>query len=316
MTTTMPERAEPISRSRAPAPLLAGMVVWVAATVLLPAPLAARILLLAPLVIVPRLITLLPPRRWVGALGGWPSLLAALPLLAAFSLPTGPVAAAFALPWLIVALVGTAAAITHGLSQLPSIVQPRHLPALGTDVAVGFWGLAATFAIIDRLGVDTGFSPVIVLLTATHFHFAGFGLLGLASLLAVSRPWLRASVLGLIVGIPVTAAGFVLVSDPINAIGALVVGSSGIGVAIALLTGRTRGTASWVSKAAGIALSVGMPMGMAWSLAILTGQTFLDLDTMIRTHGVLNSMAVLIAVASYRASDESMLLGRSESPRP
>jgi hypothetical protein len=309
----MPQHAEPISWSRPPAPVLAGMVVWGVATVQLPAPLAARILLLAPLVVVPRLIQLLPPRRWVRALGGWPSLLAALPLVAAFSLPTGPVAAAFALPWLIVALVGAAAAIMHGLSQLPSL-EPRHLPALGIDVALGFWGVAAVFAIIDRLGVDTGFSPVIVLLTATHFHFAGFGLLGLASLFAVSRPWLRASVLGLIFGIPITAAGFMLVSDPINAIGALVVGLAGIGVAIALLTGRARGAAGWASNVAGIALLVGMPMGMAWPLAIMTGQTFLDLDTMIRTHGVLNSIAVLIAVASYPASDDSMRHRRSGSP--
>jgi hypothetical protein len=314
MTTTMPQRAEPISWSRPPAPALAGLVVWVVAMVQLPAPLAARILLLAPLVVVPRLIQLLPPRRWVTGLGGWPSLLAALPLVAAFSLPTGPVAAALALPWLIVALVGAAAAVMDGLSQLPSILEPRHLPALGTDVALGFWGVAAAFAMIDRLGVDTGFSPVIVLLTATHFHFAGFGLLGLASLFTVARPWLRASVLGLIVGIPLTAAGFMLVSDPINAIGALVVGSAGIGVAIALLTGRARGAAGWASKVAGIALLVGMPMGMAWSLAILTGQTFLDLDTMIRTHGVLNSIAVLIAVASYPAYDESMRHRRSGSP--
>jgi YndJ-like protein len=301
MTTTTAQRAELASRSRLPSPLLVGMVVWAAAMVMLPAPLAARILLLAPLVIVPRLIPLLPPRRWVGALGGWPSLVAALPLLVAFALPTGPLAAAFVVPWLVVALVGTAAAITHGLSQLPAILHPRHLPALGTDVALGFWGVAAIFLIVERLGVETGFSPVIVLLTATHFHFAGFGLLGLASLLAVSQRWLGASVLGLVVGIPITAIGFILVSDLISAIGALIVGSSGIGVAIALLTGRTPGASGWLSKGAGIALLVGMPMGIAWSFAILTGQSFLDLDTMIRTHGVLNSVAVLVAVAAYRS---------------
>ena len=66
--------------------------------------------------------------------------------------------------------------------------------------ASGVWRLDE-FALVDRLGVDTGFSPAIVLLTATHFHFAGFGLLGLASLLAGSRPWLRASLVGLMVGI-------------------------------------------------------------------------------------------------------------------
>ncbi len=44
-------------------------------------------------------------------------------------------------------------------------------------------------------------------------------------------------------------------------------------------------------------------MGIAWSFAILTGQPFLDLDTMIRTHGVLNALAVLIGVTAYRTSN-------------
>jgi hypothetical protein len=303
MPGTTAQRAEPISFSGPPEPLLAGIAIWVAAMVGLPAPLAARILLLAPLVIVPRLISLLPSRRWIGAFDGWPFLLAALPLLVAFSLPTGPIAASFGVPWLAVALVGTLAAITHRLTHIGTILQPDQLPALGTDVALGFWGIAATFSIIDRLGIDIGFSPVIVLLTATHFHFAGFGLLGLASLHAVSRPWLRVSVLGLIIGIPITAVGFLLGSDPINAFGALLVGSSGVGVAIALLRPRALGRAVWPSKAAGLALLVGMPMGIAWSFAILTGRSFFDLDTMIRTHGVLNALAVLIGVTAYRTSN-------------
>lgn len=42
--------------------------------------------------------------------------------------------------------------------------------------------MAAVFIVVDRLGLEIRFSPVIVLLTATHFHFAGLGLLGLASL--------------------------------------------------------------------------------------------------------------------------------------
>ncbi len=282
-------------------PLLVGLVTWLAALVLVPAPLAARILLLAPLVVVPRLIPLLPPRSWIGRIGRWASFIAALPLVVAFSLTPGPLAAAFALPWLGFALIGTAAAIRHGPAHLPSILLPRRLPDFGIDVALGFWGVGATFALMDRLGVDTGFSPVIVLLTATHFHFAGFGLLAVASLLAASRPWLRVSVLGLIIGIPLTALGFVLSSDPITAVGALVVGSSGIGVGTALLTRHVEVRADWLSRTAGLALLVGMPMGIAWSLAILTGQSFVDLDTMVRTHGALNSMAVPLAVVADRA---------------
>ena len=272
--------------------------------VLLPAPVAARVLLLAPLVIVPRLLVLLPDRRWLGRAAGWPALVAALPLVVAFGLPAGPLAAAFALPWLALALTGALAAVLHGVANLPTILLPRRWADLGIDVAFAFWAVGAVFAILDRLAVDTGFSPAIVLLTATHFHFAGMGLLGIASLLARSRPLLRIPVAGLIVGMPVTALGFVLVSDAISSVGALLVGLSGIGVGVGLLIASTSSSAGWAARVAGAALLIGMPMGIAWSLAILTGQSFLDLDTMIRTHGVLNATAVLLAVVSYR-SDQS-----------
>ena len=126
----------------------------------------------------------------------------------------------------------------------------------------------------------------------------------LASLLAAERPWLRASVAGLIVGMPITAAGFVLASDAIGAVGAVVVGLSGIGVGLAFVTvgGTEAETARvrWVWRLAGTALLIGMPMGIAWSVAILAGQTFLDLDTMIRTHGVLNATAIVLGAVSAR----------------
>lgn len=289
-----------MSTDRLPDPLFAGLVAWGAALMLIPAPLAARILLLAPLVIVPRLIPLLPARPWTGRLGGWTAWVAALPLIGSFSLAPGPLAAALALPWLALAMVGAAAAIGHGVVHLPSILRPSRIPDLGVDVALGFVGVGAVFVVIDRLGIDTGFAPVIVLLTATHFHFAGFGLLAMASLVADSRSWLRVPIVGLMLGIPLTALGFVLVSDEINAVGALVVGSSGIGVGVAFMTSRAMTRFRWLSRAAGAALVIGMPMGIAWSVAILTGASFVDLDTMVRTHGVLNSLGVLLAVIAFR----------------
>src|SRR5258708_7812177 len=91
--------------------LLAGLLVWVLALVVLPAPIAARILLLAPLVIVPRLLGLIPARPWLRRLAGLPTLLAALPLLLAFALPAGPVAAALVLPWLALTLACGLAAV-------------------------------------------------------------------------------------------------------------------------------------------------------------------------------------------------------------
>jgi hypothetical protein len=279
---------------------IAGLLVWAGTLVGLPAPLAARIMLLAPLVIVPRLLLLLPQRPWVRSLGGWPALLAALPLVIGFGLPPGPVAAVFALPWLALAVAGAVGAVRHGLDHLPSIVRPGQLPDLAHDVALGFWGVAAAFTFVDRLGINTGFSPTIVLLTATQFHYAGVGLLALASLKRGSSPGGRESLLGLMIGIPLTAVGFIVGSDAINALGALLVGLSGIGVAIAFLVSRSPRGTPWAWRLAGGALLIGMPLGITWSLAILSGHTFLDIDVMIRTHGALNATAVLLGVMSYK----------------
>ncbi|HEY0444557.1 MAG TPA: YndJ family transporter, partial [Candidatus Limnocylindrales bacterium] len=276
-----------------------GLLVWAAGLLLLPAPLAARIMLLGPLVVVPRLLGALPRRGWAAGLAEWPALLAAIVLTLSFAVPAGPAAALLTAPWLAVAGAGAAAAVIDGLRALPAILHPRRAADLGADASVVFLAVGATFATMDRLGAQPlGFSPTIVLLTATHFHFAGFGLLGLASIGAAARPALRGAVLGFIVGIPVTALGFTLPSTLFGALGALIVGGSGIVFALDLIGSSRTGRARWPHRVAGLALLVGMPMGIAWSVAILLGVRFLDVDAMVRSHGALNATAVLIAVVA------------------
>jgi YndJ-like protein len=273
-----------------------GIGVWLAAFVLLPVPVAVRITLLAPLVIVPRLLGMLPPRPLIQRVAGWWSLLAAIVLTVAFALPAGPVAAVLSAPWLAVALTAAAAAVAHGVPHLPGVLHPPSASDLGVDVALGLLGAGAVFLSSDRAGFrPMDFAPVTILLTGTHFHFAGFGLLAITSLLAASRPLVRLPVLGLVLGIPLTAVGFVTRSDAISALGAIVVGSSGIAVGIALLANGVADASRWALRAAGAALLVGMPLGIAWALSILTGFVFLDLETMVRTHGALNASAVLLA---------------------
>lgn len=273
-----------------------GLGVWLAGLVLLPAPLAVRITLLAPLVIVPRLLGALPSRPLIGRLAGWPALLAAGVLAIAFALPAGPVAAALATPWLAIALGAAAGAVAHGLPRLPGLLHPRAAPELGVDVSLGLLGAGAVFLACDRLGFrPMDFDSVTILLTGTHFHFAGFGLLAVSSLLARSRPIVRVPVLGLVVGIPLTALGFVTRSEAVSALGAVVVGSAGIAIALAFLTTDVATRRRWAIRAAGAALLIGMPLGIAWAVSILSGFAFLDLDTMVRTHGALNATAVLLA---------------------
>jgi hypothetical protein len=277
------------------------LVAWLAGLIVLPAPLAARIMLLAPLAIVPRMLGLLPPRGWVPRLAGWPALIAALALLASFALPAGPLAAALAAPWIVLCSAAALAAVVHGVPRLPRLLHPARAADLGVDVSLGFLAVGAAFATMDRLGVTPmGFSQTIVLLTATHFHFAGFGLLGSATLFAAKRPTLRAPVIGLIVGMPITALGFIIPSQVLGAIGALFVGLSGIAFAVSLLVGAGEAANRWGYRVAAAALLVGMPMGIAWSLALLFQIGFLDVDAMIRSHGALNATAVLIVTAAYR----------------
>lgn len=190
-----------------------------------------------------------------------------------------------------------AAAALHDLRELPGLLHPRRAPEIASLVACGFLAVGATFGLVDRLGIQPmGFSGTIVMLTAVHFHWAGFGLLAVAAGLADRGPRLGPLALGLMAGIPLTAAGFMLGSSAVSAVGAAVTGGSGIGIGLALLLDRSvAGARRWGTALAGLALLVGMPLGIAWSVALALGTTFLDLDVMVRTHGALNALAVTCA---------------------
>jgi hypothetical protein len=281
---------------------IVGLAAWLGCLVLLPAPMAARIFLVGPLVVVPALLHRLPRRPWISGLAGWPALLAAVLLALGLSGEPGPVAAALATPWLGLCCVGLLAAIRHGVPRLPGILHPGAPTELGLDVALGFLAVGAIFVLFDRLGFrPLDFSSSIILLTGIHFHVAGFGLLTLASFEAERQPAVRASVLGLMVGMPLTAAGFVLASSLLGALGALVVGLSGIGMGVGLLVRSDARPGRWLGRVAGVAFLLGMPLGIAWAFGTLLSIPFLDLETMVRTHGVLNAVGVLLASVAPNA---------------
>jgi hypothetical protein len=260
--------------------------------VALPAPLIARILMLAPLVIVPRLL------RWPG----WPALLAALPLVIAFALPPGPIAAVLTGPWIVLSFAALAATVREALPRLRVLLTLDRTPDLGNAAATGFLAVGATFLTTDRLGLQPlGFAPVIILLTAVHFHFAGFGLLTIASRLARRLAWITLPVVGLILGIPITALGFVLDSLWIGAVGAVIVGGSGLVVGLGLLAALPAPSLDRVAwRLAGLALLIAMPLGIGWSVALLVGASLMPLDLMVRTHGVLNALAVTLVALRDR----------------
>jgi hypothetical protein len=219
-------------------PEIVGAAAVAGGLLFLPAPLGARILVAAPLLIVPRLLRFTSPTAGGIAerCGGWPALAAALPLLAAYALPPGWAAAVLALPWLALTAALALSALVDTARRVRRFGWQARLDVL-TDAALGFLAIGGLFLASDRAGLaPLGFSSQIILLTAIHFHFAGFGLLLLATELARRSgswvPFVAASVL--VAGIPLTAAGFVMRSDVLNAIGALLVVASGVTAGICL----------------------------------------------------------------------------------
>jgi hypothetical protein len=283
-------------------PAAAGLVIWLVGLMALPAPLPARLLVAAPLVVVPAIWNI-APWRWRSSVdrSGLPDALvlwlAALPVVAAFAAPPGALALALSLPWLLVTAFAAAVILVRELRDRLIILRERRVPEIAAEVGLGFLALGAVFLSMDRLGFQPlGFSPEIVLLTAIHFHFAGFGLLALAATLAAQGSRVAAfGSLGLVAGMPLTAAAFVLESSILNVLGGAVVGCSGLLVALGL-TSRATAEGGWLAGAYWLIsgmLTVGMILGVGWAITSATGTEFLDLDVMVRTHGVLNAASVI-----------------------
>ncbi len=233
----------------------------------------------------------------------WTALPAIVTLAVTFALAP-PVAGIFAIPWLLVASIGALAAGLDALAlarrDWRAIVVPNRRHAVWA--ALVFLAVGAGHATADRFGVQPfGFAPTIVLLTAVHFHIAGFVLLVAGLEAERIRPWLatRLGLASAIVGIPVTAVGFFGI--PAAALlGALLVsfGGAGIGLGILRAAGNRANVAGrWLARVAGIALLVAMPLAAGYAIGQALGVSWLDIPIMARTHGALNIVGFAIPVA-------------------
>lgn len=283
--------------------LAIGLTAWAIAWTVWPAPPAARALLLVPLLLVP-LKMAAESRSLTSIL----ALVAALPLVAAYAMQQGPTATALALPWLAVCFLAAALAALDGLRGLPGIVGVSQTERLARDAAYVLLAVGAAFVAIERSGLQLlGLDTRIVLITGVHFHVLGFGLMAVIGSLAdrgsrVAYP----ATLSLLIGIPLTAAGFSIDSTLLQLVGAVPVVMGGLLAALALALARVprpgwRRGATLVSAAA---LVVGVPMGLIWAAAIQFGFGFVDFGTMVATHGALNTLGIALAALSLWTEHE------------
>ena len=231
---------------------------------------------------------------------------AALAVTLSMLFPPGIKAAALAVPWLILGLLlaisGTANLLQNKSWSLISLV----IATSGADLA-----LASLWLLISRLGLrPLGCQEPIILLTAVHFHYSGFGtaLIG-ASMLRWSEArriqprGLRGAVL-LVVFLPfVVAAGFTF-SATLRTVAAIALAVSVAALAAIQMWLASRlhvREARMFLRVASAMVFLGMALACLYEIGDQSGRIWLTIPAMASTHGVLNGLGfVLLSLLGWQ----------------
>lgn len=274
---------------------------------------ARFLLVIAALVVVPLACSVCPAMReritasWARGL----LLCAALLLAAAQFVAPGMIAASLAVPW-FVATCGVALAGLHDAWRFRRGPLARLIAACGmTYLSVG-----GGWSLLDRGGIrPLGFDPAIVLLTAIHFHYAGFALPILTSLAecgfiddARSSPragnwfWrgtsiaVLASVPLVAVGITASQAGF---SPMVELVAAWCMSLAGLAVAwlyfrLGLLGSPRRQFTRELWAFGALFLACGMTLSILYGSRAILPLAWLDIPMMRALHGTANALGFTI----------------------
>jgi len=258
--------------------------------------------LLAPLVIAPLGLRLIafdtgPATRLLAAAVRIQPVGAALAAVA-FTLPMGVAAAILASAWLLVCAIAALGALAY-------VIQGRSLRPvrLAPAAAVGYMAFGAVWLVLSRAGIaPLGLSPIVVELTAVHFHFTGFAATLLAALVltslrrecGTSRQTALAASLLMITGSPVLAAGWGTPFHVLQVAGAILV-AAGVLATTAVLFFRSASLvestpARILLRASALAPLVPMVLAVEYSAGHAFGFPTLDIHAMALVHGDLNAL--------------------------
>lgn len=219
--------------------------------------------------------------------------------VAALAIGRGLAAAVLAIPWWVVALGSALFSVGRLVSDIEATPRARLPWRLGLVAASAFLAVGATWLVIDRAGLrPLGFGTTIILLTAVHFHVAGFVLTLAGALAARDRPGLASAVpVGLVVaGTPLTALGF-LGLPIVGWMGAMLVTLGALGTGLATIAvGRTAtdGPARALLVIGGATLFVTMPLAAIYATGTTFGIAVLGIPAMAAIHGGLNVVGFAI----------------------
>ena len=260
-----------------------------------------KILLLGILVVVPLglLLVATPNRDGTHSLPYRLAVIAqpigALASVVSFLLEPGMTAAVLASLWLLVVVLiawfGLSRFLRRGL---------RPSEEFCIDAGLIYVAVGGVWFTMSRLGTQPlGFGDTIVLLTAVHFHFAGFAAPILAGLtgrtVAASgraRILFRLAAMGIVSGTPLVAVGITF-SPLLALVGAIVISFGLVLLAIVVLSWLLRSSASLPGRillaVSSISSSIAMVLACLYAYSIVEKTLIIDIPRMAMTHGIVNA---------------------------
>jgi hypothetical protein len=285
--------------------ILLGIAVWLALAMASFAPrvhlgIIEVLFLLGPWVVVPLGADLV---RGAGvsrssAVRDWGLFTAASLTTASFFLDNRTVAAWFASAWVAVC-AGFAA---DGLRRFVNAGR-KSFTQFCFAAGEGYLFVAGVWLIASRAGLQLlAFREPIVLLTAVHFHFAGFASAVLAGLtyerLRRSK-WkaaLEPALLAVVCGPAILGLAFLL-GPKVKLAAALLIALGQFGLAAGMISaGMARKNAGgrWLLLVAGGSVGAGMLLAAVWAMGEYPLQPFVNIRQMAQFHGVLNAVGFVV----------------------
>jgi len=219
-------------------------------------------------------------------------------------LPPGRRAGSVALGWMVICSLMAGGGVVNlvrslwrdagGGARATSIVLRIVISVARIDLVVG-----GAWLVASRLGIrPMGIQEPIGLLTAVHFHFAGFATatIAAATLQFAERRgeyrWLKPVVL-MVVGLPIVVAVGFVISPAVKMVAAILFSAGVAALAIAVRgCGRKveNATARVLLQVAAGAVFASMVLSGAYAVADFAGSDVLTIPQMARTHGILNAV--------------------------
>jgi hypothetical protein len=295
--------------------ILLGAVIWVALAVASFSPKAHLgiievLFLLGPWLVVPLGADLIKGTSNSKSSGVLDSVLFAAASLttASFFLDNRTAAAWFAGSWLLVC----AAFAGDGLRRFV-ISGTNSLTQFCFAVGEGYLLVAGAWLVASRAGLQLlAFREPIVLLTAVHFHFAGFAsavFAGLADEAFVGRRGrrlLRMALLAVVLGPGILGLAF-LVGPKVKLVAVLLIALGQFGLAGGMVrvgTAAKNRIGRSLLFVAGASVAAGMILAAVWAVGEYPLQAFVNIRQMAEFHGVLNAVGfVVCGMVGWRVLD-------------